>query len=85
MSRISKMKQDFQDFQDCQDEEEKRLTCHNRCLFICCDQAIATYRGGVNVPQQLSLHLANLVNRGHPASIVRMKREGRFPRILCGL
>ena len=28
------MKQDFQDFQDCQDEQEKRLTCHNSCLFI---------------------------------------------------
>ena len=58
MSRI--YEQDFQDFQDCQDESVVRdrqipngyrLTCHNRCLFICCDQAIATYRGGVNVPQ----------------------------------
>ena len=34
LSRIYKMKQDLQDVQDCQDEEEKRLTCHNRCLFI---------------------------------------------------
>ena len=58
-----------------------RLTCHNRCLFICCDQAIATYRGGVNVPQQLSLNLANLVNPA-PASIDRMKRA-TMPRNVC--
>ena len=31
MSRISKMKQDLQDFQD---EQDKRLTCHNSCLFM---------------------------------------------------
>ena len=29
------------------------------------------------MPQQLSLHLANLVNRGHPASIVRIIGDNR--------
>ena len=80
MSRICKIKQDLQDLQDCQDEEEKRLTCHNRCLFICCDQAIATYRGGVNVPQQLSLHLANLEQDYRIYKIYRI-RDFRAPTV----
>ena len=63
MSRISKIKQDFQDFQDCQDEEDKRLTCYNSCLFICSSGSPDPERVSVNVPQQVSLHLAHLVNR----------------------
>ncbi len=52
-----------------------RLTCHNRCLFICCDQAIATYRGGVNVPQQSTT--------GVSLSVVRDRQIPNGYRLTC--